>query len=85
MKEITKLRKTRKCVFETREAYHGVKENGADYKNSAANHLKGVPSITTVLMGVPSIRMVLKGVYSIRMVLMGVPSIRMVLKGVTLY
>ena len=40
--ETTKLRNIRKCVLEACEAceaYHrGVKENGADYKNSATNY-----------------------------------------------
>ena len=41
------------CVFEAWEAYHVVKENGADYKNTAANQLKGVPSNRMVLMDPP--------------------------------
>ena len=37
--ETRKLRNTRKCLLEACEAYHcGVKENGADYKNSATNY-----------------------------------------------
>ena len=41
------------CVFEACEAYHVVKENGADYKNASANQLKGVPSNRMVLMYPP--------------------------------
>ena len=54
MTEIAKLRKTRgKRVIEACGAYQGSKDNGADYKNTATNHLKGVLSIRKVLMDPP--------------------------------